>query len=116
MALSFTDDEIHAQAVRLGLVKEGDTLPNRMRGKVVASLVTERRRPAAQADVPIAQSIVIQPGGDIQVDGRPFPWVVQAERMQVTLQPDGAGLVSLTLPALNIQILKPQAPESENRA
>ena len=116
MALSFTDEEIHAQAVRLGLVDEGGALPNRQRGKVVASLAAERRRPAEKADAPIAQSIVIQPGGDIQVDGKPFPWVIQAERMQVSLQPDGAGLVTLTLPALNIQILKPETPESENRA
>lgn len=116
MPLSFTDEEIHAQAVRLGLIYESQELPRNLRSRVVASLAAERGRPAIQADVPIAQSIVIQPGGDIQVDGKPFPWVVQAERMQVTLQPDGAGLVTLTLPALNIQILKPPTPESENRA
>ena len=116
MPLSFTDDEIRAQAVRLGLIEDGRELPRSMRSRVVASLAAERQRPDTPAEVPIAQSIVIQPGGDVQVDGKPFPWVVQAERMQVALQPDGAGLVTLTLPALNIQILKPATPESENRA
>lgn len=116
MPLSFTDDEVHAQAVRLGLLRDGQELPRQLRSRVVASLAAERRRPAAPADVPIAQSIVIQPGGDIQVDGRPFPWVVQADQMEVTLSPDGAGMVRLTLPALNVQILKPATPESENRA
>ncbi|KMS71761.1 hypothetical protein ACH49_24360 [Streptomyces leeuwenhoekii] len=116
MALSFTDEEIHAQAVRLGLVQDGQDLPRSLRSRVVASLAAERQRPATSADAPVAQSIVIQPGGDIQVDGRPFPWVVQADQMEVTLAPDGAGMVRLTLPALNVQILKPATPESENRA
>lgn len=116
MPLSFTDAEIHAQAVRLHLVEPGQELPRNLRSRVVASLAAERQRPADSADVPIAQSIVIQPGGDVLVDGKPFPWVIQAERMSVTLNPDGAGLVSLTLPALNVQILKPATPESENRA
>ena len=116
MPLSFTDTEIHAQAVRLGLIGEGQQLPRNLRSRVVASLAAERQRPADPADVPIAQSIVIQPGGDIHVDGKPFPWVIQAEQMAVTLNPDGAGLVTLTLPALNVQILKPNTPESENRA
>jgi len=116
MPLSFTDAEIYAQAVRLDVIKDGENLPRHLRSRVVASLAADRQRPAQQADVPVAQSIVIQPGGDIHVDGKPFPWVIQAERMQVSLQPDGAGLVTLTLPALNIQILKPATPESENRA
>ncbi|MEV7364245.1 hypothetical protein ACWENS_10730 [Streptomyces sp. NPDC004532] len=116
MALSFTDEEIHAQAVRLGMVGEGDKLPRHLRSRVVASLAAERQRPAAPAEVPIAQSIVIQPGGDVHVDGKPFPWVIQAEQMAVALNPDGAGMVTLTLPALNVQILKPATPESENRA
>lgn len=116
MPLSFTDDEIHTQAVRLGLIQDGQELPRHLRGKAVAALAAERQRPASQADVPVAQTIVIQPGGDIEVDGKPFPWVIQAEQMAVTLNPDGAGMVTLTLPALNVQILKPATPESENRA
>ncbi|HEY6117189.1 MAG TPA: hypothetical protein VI172_14650 [Candidatus Dormibacteraeota bacterium] len=116
MPLSFTDEEINAQAVRLGLIREGSGLPRHLRGRVVASLAGERQRPSRAADAPVAQSVVIQPGGDIEVDGKPFPWVIQAGQMSVTLTPDGAGLVTLTMPALNIQILKPATPESENRA
>lgn len=116
MPLSFTDAEIRSEAVRLGLIAQGEELPRHLRSRAVAALTAERRRPSIQADVPIAQRIVIQPGGDITVDDRPFPWVIQAEQMAVTLNPDGAGLVTLTLPALNIQILKPATPESENRA
>ncbi|MEU9470419.1 hypothetical protein AB0D78_28145 [Streptomyces avermitilis] len=116
MPLSFPDDEITTQAVRLGLIEDGQALPRHLRSRVVAALAAERRRPEAAADVPIAQSIVIQPGGDIAVDGKPFPWVIQADQMEVTLSPDGAGLVRLAMPALNIQILKPATPESENRA
>jgi hypothetical protein len=116
MPLSFTDKEIHDHAVKLGLVESIMPLPRNLRSRVVASLAAERQRPATQAEVPIAQSIVIQPGGDVHIDGRPFPWVIQAEQMAVTLNPDGAGMVSLTIPALNVQILKPATPESENRA
>ncbi|MFJ9740812.1 hypothetical protein [Streptomyces sp. NPDC101166] len=116
MALSFTDVEVDAQAVRLGLIENGQQLPRHLRSRVVASLLAEQQRPAAPAEVPIAQSIVIQPGGDITVDGKPFPWVIQAEQMAVSLNPDGAGLVTLTLPALSVQILKSATPESENRA
>jgi hypothetical protein len=114
--LSFADDEIRAEAVRLGLIAEGEELPRRLRSRAVAALTAERRRPSTPAEVPIAQRIVIQPGGDITVDDKLFPWVVQAEQMAVTLNPDGTGLVTLTMPALNIQILKPATPESENRA
>lgn len=116
MPLSFTDAEIHAQAVKLGLIESFDPVPRNLRSRVVASLAAERQRPATQAEVSIAQSIVIEPGGDITVDGKPFPWVIQAEQMAVTLNPDGAGMVTLTIPALNIQILKPSIPESESRA
>lgn len=116
MPLSFTDEEIRAQAIRLGLIEDGHALPRNLRSRAVAALAAEQRRPATKADATIAQSIVIEPGGDVTVDGKPFPWVLQAEQMDVTLSPDGAGMVRLTLPALNIQIRKPATPESENRA
>ncbi|MEU6768507.1 hypothetical protein ABZ916_39115 [Streptomyces sp. NPDC046853] len=116
MPLSFTDAEIQAKAEQLGLVDAGTPLPRNQRSRVVAALAAEKRRPAQQAEVPIAQSIVIEPGGEVTVDDKPFPWVLQAERMEVTLSPDGAGMVRLTMPALNIQIRKPNIPESENRA
>ncbi|GGJ86760.1 hypothetical protein GCM10011583_17910 [Streptomyces camponoticapitis] len=116
MPLSFTEGEIYKQAVRLGLIYQGAELPRHQRSRVVASLAAERQRPATQAEVPLAQSIVIQPGGDIHIDGKPFPWVIQADQMELTLSPDGAGMVRLTIPTLSLQILKPATPESENRA
>lgn len=115
MSLSYSDEQIQAKAEQLGLVEPGQDLPRHLRSRVVAALAAERQRPAKAAEVPIAQSIVIQPGSAIEVDGKPFPWVVQADQMSVTLSPDGAGMVRLSIPALNVQILKP-APESENRA
>jgi hypothetical protein len=116
MSFSFTSEEILAQAVHLGVIQPGEDLPRHQRSRVVASLAAERQRPATQAEVPLAQSIVIQPGGDIEVDGKPFPWVIQADQMDLTLSPDGAGMVRLTIPTLSLQILKPATPESENRA
>lgn len=115
MSLSYSDEQIQAKAEQLGLVEPGRDLPRHLRSRVVAALAAERQRPAKATEVPIAQSIVIQPGGAIEVDGKPFPWVIQADQMSVTLSPDGAGMVRLSIPALNVQILKP-APESENRA
>ncbi|MFJ5089967.1 hypothetical protein [Streptomyces sp. NPDC088674] len=113
MSYSFTDAEIQAAAVRLGVIKAGEDVPARLRSRVVASLVADRRRPTSAAEVPVAQQIIVEPGGQISVDGKPFPWVVQAGQIGVTLQPDGAGMVTLTMPALNIQITQPAHPESE---
>lgn len=115
MSLSYSDGEIHAQAVRLGVINEGEPLPRHQRSKVVASLAAEKQRPSSGVKVPMAREIVVQPGGDILVDGKPFPWMVLAERMEVALDHDGGGTVRLTLPAENIQILKP-LHESENLA
>lgn len=115
MTLSYTDAEVHAQAVRLGLIKEGGSLPRRQRSKVVASLIAERQRPDKGVEVPFARRIVVQPGGDIVIDGKPFPWLVKADQMSVALEPDGSGSVRLTIPAENVQIIEPKN-ESENRA
>lgn len=114
MPLQFSDDEIHAEAVRLGVIYEGDALPRHLRSRVVASLAAGKQRPSSSTQVPLAREIVVQPGGDIFVDGKPFPWMVLAERMEVALDHDGGGTVRLTLPAENIQILPKH--ESENRA
>lgn len=115
MPLSYSDEQIRQEAARLGLIQPGEDVPRHLRSRVVAALAAERQRPSRGEDVPLASSIVVQPGGTVEVDGRPFPWIVQADRIEVTLGPDGAGMVRLTIPARNIQILKP-APESENRA
>lgn len=116
MPLSYDDAEVQAKAEQLGLVQPDTELPRHLRSKVVAALAAERRRPAAPEDVPLAQSIIVEPGGEITVDGKPFPWIVQADRIEVTLGQDGAGMVRLTIPAANVQITKPITPESENRA
>ncbi|WP_030670701.1 hypothetical protein [Streptomyces rimosus] len=116
MPLSYSDAKIQAKAELLGLVQPGSQLPRRLRGKVVAALAAEQQRPAVADDVPLATSIIVEPGGGITVDGRPFPWIVQADRIEVTIGPDGAGMVRLTIPAANVQITKPATPESENRA
>ena len=115
MSLSYSDEQVHAQAVRLGLIDEDQDLPRSQRSKVVASLAAERQRPDAGAEVPFARQITVQPGGDITIDDKPFPWIVQADQMAVALEPDGSGSVRLTIPAENVQILKPKN-ESENRA
>ncbi|EDY42491.1 hypothetical protein SSBG_00453 [Streptomyces sp. SPB074] len=73
VSYSFTDAEIQAAAVRLGVIKAGEDVPARLRSRVVASLVADRRRPTSPAEVPVAQQVVIEPGGQISVDGRPFP-------------------------------------------
>lgn len=113
----FTDQEIQAKAERLGVIQPGEELPRHHRSRVVAVLMQERRALGAPTDdgAPreplLAQRIVIQPGGAITVDGRPFPWIVQAEDMAVTLHPDGSGLVRLTLPTRSVQIIKPNESE-----
>lgn len=111
MRLSITDQDIQRKAIELGLVEEGESVPPQVRSRVAAALLQEQAPRPTEAP-PLAESIVIQPGGDIEIDGRPFPWTVQAEQMSVTLGPDGSGLVRLTLPARNVQIIKP-ADESE---
>ncbi|MFC5144295.1 hypothetical protein [Streptomyces aureoversilis] len=108
MPLSFTEEQIATKAIELGLIGAGESLPRQLRSRVVAALHTERPRSSAQPS-PVAGEIVIQPGGAVEVDGRPFPWLVQADLIEVTLQPDGAGMVRLTLPARSIQILKPES-------
>ena len=110
-SLQFSDGQIQEKAVQLGVVSPGMPVPPRLRSRVVAALAAETARPAKGTPVPVAREIVVQPGGSIDIDGRPFPWVVQADQIEVTLGPDGAGLVRLTIPAHNIQITKPADEE-----
>lgn len=106
-ALNYSDEQLQAAAERLGLVDAGTPLPRHLRSRAVAALAAEQARPATAAAVPVAREIVVQPGGGIRVDGKPFPWVVQADRVEVALEPDGSGMVRLTIPAHNVQITKP---------
>lgn len=110
--LKFTDADIRRKAADLGLIGEGHTVPAHLRNRVVAALLAEQApRKAAAADVPVAQSITVQPGTGVEVDGRPFPWVVQADHIEVTIAPDGSGLVRLTIPAKSVEILKTESEQ-----
>lgn len=115
MALSFPDTQIHAKAVSLGLITEGQELPRHLRSRVVAALAAEQQRPDDPAAVPIAKSIVIR-DDRIDIDGKPFPWLVARDRIELAINPNGASTVRLTLFAESVQVEKASAPESENRA
>lgn len=113
MQVQFTDEQITAKAVQLGVIESGERLPRNLRSRVVATLIQEQApRFSDSAAPPLAGSIRVQPRGSIEVDGLPFPWLVQADRIEVVLEPDGSGMVRLTLPARSIEIVKPDT-ESE---
>lgn len=104
MRATFTEQQIQARAVELGLIPEGQPLPRHLRSRVIAALIADRAAKRPTADAPVADRIVVEPGVGVQVDGKPFPWMVQADRIEVALEPDGSGLVRLTLPTHNVQI------------
>jgi hypothetical protein len=115
MRLTYTDADIAAKAVELGLISDGEPLPRELRGKVVAALLQEQAAPAAAAAEPqLAKEIVIQPNGLILVDGESFPWLVAQEPVDVRLNPDGVSTVRMTLLAGAVQIIKPE-PREEPR-
>ncbi|MFJ4356922.1 hypothetical protein ACIP25_11695 [Streptomyces massasporeus] len=115
MRLTYTDADIAAKAVQLGLIADGEPLPRELRGKVVAALLQEQASPAAAAAEPqLAQEIVLQPSGVILIDGEPFPWLVAKEAIDVHLNPDGFSTVRMTLLANAVQIIKPE-PREEPR-
>ncbi|MFF5451881.1 hypothetical protein ACFY40_11650 [Streptomyces sp. NPDC012950] len=106
MRLTVTDADIRRKAVELGVITEGQPVPAEQRSRIVAALLAEQTPRIRQEDVPVASSIRVQPGGGVEVDGRPFPWVVQADTIEVTLDPSGAGLVRLTIPTKSVEIIK----------
>ncbi|MGW7247696.1 hypothetical protein [Streptomyces decoyicus] len=116
----FTDAEVHAKAVQLGVISEDQDLPRHERSRVVAVLMQQRQaaavpeQPAAPARA--ASSIVIQPDGRIDVDGKPLPWLVAREPIEVHLAPEAGGVstVRLTLLTDSVQIIKPDPSESES--
>jgi hypothetical protein len=116
MHIRYTDADIAAKAVQLGLIHDGEELPRQMRGRVVAALLKDHvpRDPAEQAEPQAAREIVVQPGGAILVDGEPFPWLVAKQAMEIALNPDGLSTVRLTLIAEAVQIIKPE-PREEPR-
>ncbi|WP_432147959.1 hypothetical protein [Streptomyces sp. bgisy029] len=109
MRLTVTDADIARKAVQLGVIEEGQPVPPKERSRIAAALLQEQMPGVKKADVPVAQSIVVQPGGGVEIDGRPFPWVIQAETIEVTLDPSGSGLVRLTIPTQSVQIIKPES-------
>lgn len=120
MPVSYTDQQIHDQAVHLGLIYASQELPRNLRSQVLATLVEAGRQqagtPGDEAEPRLANEIVIQPGGSISIDGAPFPWVVAAEAMDIHLAPEPNGLntVRLTLLASNVLVIRPEPrPESE---
>jgi hypothetical protein len=115
--INYSDDEIHAKAVGLGLIEPGEALPHRLRSRVLAALAAPTSSGAApEASRPrVPTSIVVQPGGDILIDGTSIPWAVARERIDVTSNPDGPDTVRLTLLTEHASITDP-ATESENRA
>lgn len=117
MKFQFTELDIRAKAVQLGLIRDGDELPRDQRSKVVAVLLDEAANASPRRTGPepqLAKEIVIQPGGAIIVDGEPFPWLVSTQPMEIGLDPDGVSTVRFTLLAQAVQIIKPEPrPESE---
>jgi hypothetical protein len=116
----FTDDEVQTKAEQLGLVQPGQPVPTAVYSKVKAAIVEDRRadahREAPAAQPQMAESIVVQPGGAILVDGKPFPWLVASEDMAITLSPEPNGIssVRLTLLADSVQILPPKTDSTES--
>ncbi|MFE9845771.1 hypothetical protein [Streptomyces goshikiensis] len=114
--LSFTDRELQAKAEELGLVQPGEHIPTAaIHRRVRVALVEERR--AAQQPVArepqLAREIVVH-GSSILVDGEPFPWLVGADPMDISLHRDGVSTVRLTLLASAVQVIRPEPrPESE---
>lgn len=109
MRLTITDADIARKAAELGLIKPGEPVPANARSRVAAALMQEQMPRVKASDVPVAQSIVVQPGAGVEVDGRPFPWVIQSDTIEVVLDPSGSGLVRLTIPTLSVEITKSES-------
>lgn len=116
MHVQFTDDDIQQKAVELGLIQSGDAFPRHLRSKVVAVLLQEAASASPQQagrEPQMAKEIVIQPGGEILVDGEVFPWIVTRQPMEIGLDPEGVSTVRMTLMANAVQIIKPE-PRQES--
>jgi hypothetical protein len=113
----FPDTEINAKAVELGVIAQGESVPNRHRSKVVAALIEEQRaadRQEKQAEPVCAKEIVVQPGGQVLIDGEPFPWLIAKQPMEIGLNPEGISTVRLTLLTEAVQVLKPKSDSKES--
>lgn len=117
MQVQFSEQDIKAKAVQLGVIRDGEALPRDQRSRVVAVLLHEAASASprgTEREPQLVKEIVIQPGGAIVIDGEPFPWLVAKQAMEIGLNPDGVSTVRLTLLAGAVQIIKPEPrPESE---
>jgi len=116
MQVKFTDDDVRAEAERLGLIESGAELPRHLRSRVVAALVqqeSQAKSPGPVTEPELAKEIVVQPDGVILVDGEPFPWLVAREPMDIRVSPDAVSTVRLTLMTEAVQILKSE-PQAES--
>jgi hypothetical protein len=97
--LSFTDDQLQAEAVRLGLIGDGDELPQHLRSQVAAQLAAPPADSAAD-DEPAARV----PGGELIIaadrvllDGQRFPLTVTTDPVEITARHGGQTTVRLTV-------------------
>jgi hypothetical protein len=118
MPLQFTDAELQAKAEQLGLVNPGEPMASKAMHSRVKAVIVEERRAAAQKekapDPVCAKEIVVQPGGQILIDGEPFPWLIANVPMEIGLNPGGVSTVRLTLMAEAVQVLKPKTSKNES--
>jgi hypothetical protein len=111
--LPFTDAELRTKAMELGLIRPADPLPTAasVRSRIKAAIVEERRaagRSEKQAEPVCAKEVVVQPGGQVLVDGEPFPWLIANVPMEIGLNPGGVSTVRMTLMAEAVQVPKPK--------
>ncbi|MFJ1581785.1 hypothetical protein ACIOC1_00410 [Streptomyces sp. NPDC088197] len=98
--LSFPDAEIHAEALRLGLISDGDELPRHLRSQAVASLAAEEpvdTGPDDEPPVPVPGGDLIIAGDRVLLDGQPFSLPVTTEPVEITARHGGPTTVRLTV-------------------
>jgi hypothetical protein len=106
--LEFTDAELRAKAVQLGVIDRADRpMPPDAQSRVKAVLVEERRAAARPADEGpyVGGQITIRPGS-IELDGRRLP--AASDPVEIHVHPDSEvpSTVRLTLLAHTVQTLK----------
>lgn len=104
--LTFTDQQIHAEAVRLGLIAPVEDLPRHLRSQVVASLaapVADEPEPAGGVPpvevAPDADAeLTVYADGPVLLNGSPFPLPVNgADPIEVIARRGGLTTVRLTV-------------------
>jgi hypothetical protein len=96
--LSFTDDQLHTEAVRLGLVTDDQDLPQHMRSQVVASLARARQEPTPPGPDPASRDeLTVYADGPVLLNGDAFPLTVTTDPVEVTARRGGPTTVRLTV-------------------